>query len=116
LAAGLASAGKRVFVYGQSAHLMRGWEQIKVGICIPNFPVTILSLGGPSMYHDGPTHYGDEDIALMKALTNMTIYELFDWEYAQSCVMAAYHARTPHYLRFDKWAGEPVGGGIPFGG
>jgi len=116
LAGGLASAGKFVFAYGQSAHLMRGWEQIKVGICIPNFPVTILSVGGPSTWKDGPTHYGDEDISLMKALTNMTLYELFEWEYAQNCVKAAYHARTPHYLRFDKYAGEPLGGGIPFGG
>jgi transketolase len=116
LAGGLASAGKRVFCYGQCAHLMRGWEQIKVGICIPNFPVAILGVGGPSMYRDGPTHYGDEDIALMRALDNMTVYELFEWEYAQICVKRAYDARTPHYLRFDKWAGEPLGGGIPFGG
>ena len=26
VAGGLASCGKRVFAYGQSAHLMRGWE------------------------------------------------------------------------------------------
>ena len=39
VAGGLASSGKFVFVYGQSAHLMRGWEQVKVCICLANLPV-----------------------------------------------------------------------------
>ena len=38
LAGGLAASGKRVFVYGIIAHLMRAWEQIKVDICMPNLP------------------------------------------------------------------------------
>jgi transketolase len=116
LAGGLASSGKRVFVYGQCAHLMRGWELIKVCICLPNLPVTILGLGGPSMWRDGPTHYGTEDLGLMRTLRNMTVCEPFEWGCVADCVKMAYEARTPHYIRFDKYAGEPLGGGIPFGG
>ena len=103
LAGGLASAGKRVFAYGQCAHLMRAWEQIKVGICIPNLPVTILGVGaGLSMGRDGPTHHAVEDVALMRVLANMTIYNPADWVCAEACVKMAYEARTPHYVRLDK--------------
>jgi transketolase len=103
LAAGLASAGKKVFVYGIIAHLMRGWEQIKVGICIPNLPVTILGMGaGLSSGLDGPTHHAVEDVALMRVLANMTIYNPADCVCAEACVRMAYEAGTPHYIRLDK--------------
>ena len=95
---------------------MRGWEQIKVSICLANLPVTILSLGGPSMWRDGPTHYGREDLGCMRTLVNMTIFESFEWEGVERGVKMAYDARTPHYVRFDKYPNEPLGGGMPFGG
>jgi transketolase len=103
LAAGLASAGKKVFVYGIIAHLMRGWEQIKVGICIPNLPVTILGIGsGLSMGLDGPTHHATEDVGVMRTLANLTIYNPADCVCAEACVRIAYTAGTPHYIRLDK--------------
>lgn len=111
LAAGLASSGKRIFVYGMIAHLMRAWEQIKIGICLPNFPVTILGLGaGLSMERDGPTHHGTEDVALMRVLANMTIYNPADWVCTEAVVRMAYEARTPHYIRLDKEQLEPIYG------
>jgi len=103
LAGGLAASGKRVFVYGIIAHLMRAWEQIKVDICMPNLPVTILGVGaGLSYGPDGPTHHGTEDVALMRVLSNMTIYNPADWVCTEACVRMAYEARTPHYIRLDK--------------
>ena len=110
VAGGLASSGKYVYVYGQSAHLMRGWEQIKVSICLANLPVTILSLGGRSMWRDGPTHYGDEDLGCMRTLANMTVYEPLQLgDDVDGVVKAAYRAKTPHYIRFDKHMSEPNG-------
>ena len=115
VAGGLASCGKYVFVYGQSAHLMRGWEQIKVSICLANLPVTILSLGGPSMWRDGPTHFGDEDLACMRTLSNMRVCgPLQLGDDVDGVVKAAYHAKTPHYIRFDKHM--PPDEGIPVNG
>ncbi len=103
LAGGLAASGKRVFVYGIIAHLMRAWEQIKVDICMPNLPVTILGIGaGLSYASDGPTHHGTEDIALMRVLANMTIYNPADWVCAEAVTRMAYEAGTPHYIRLDK--------------
>ena len=114
VAGGLASSGKYVFVYGQSAHLMRGWEQIKVSICLASLPVTILSLGGRSMWRDGPTHYGDEDLGCMRTLSNMTVCEPLEWAAVEDSVKMAYEARTPHYIRFDKHM--PPDEGIPVNG
>jgi len=103
LAGGLASTGRRVFVYGIIAHLLRAWEQIKVDICMPNLPVTILGVGaGLSYGPDGPTHHGTEDVALMRVLSNMTIYNPADWVCTEAVVRMAYEARTPHYIRIDK--------------
>ncbi len=103
LAGGLAATGKKVFVYGIIAHLMRAWEQIKVDICMPNLPVTILGVGaGLSYGPDGPTHHGTEDVALMRVLSNMTIYNPADWVCTEACVRMAYEAGTPHYIRLDK--------------
>lgn len=103
LAGGLAATGKRVFVYGIIAHLMRAWEQIKIDICMPNLPVTILGVGaGLSYGPDGPTHHGTEDVALMRVLSNMTIYNPADWVCTEAVVKMAYEAKTPHYIRLDK--------------
>lgn len=109
LAAGLASSGKKVFVFGIIANLMRGWEQIKVGICLPKLPVTIIGTGaGLSSGTDGPTHHGVEDVALMRVLANMTIYNPADWVCAEACVRMAYEAGTPHYIRLDKEVLEAI--------
>lgn len=103
IAGGLALSGKRVVVYGIIAHLMRAWEQIKVDICMPNLPVTILGVGaGLSYGPDGPTHHGTEDVALMRVLANMTIYNPADWVCTEACVEMALEARSPHYIRLDK--------------
>ncbi len=109
LAGGLAATGKKVFVYGIIAHLMRAWEQIKIDICMPNLPVTILGIGaGLSYASDGPTHHGTEDVALMRVLANMTIYNPADWVCTEAVVQMAYDARTPHYIRLDKEQMEEI--------
>ena len=107
MAGGLASAGKRVFVYGIISHLMRAWEMVKVCICVPNLPVTIIGWGsGLSSGKDGPTHHAVEDVGLMRTLANMTIYNPADWVCAEAVVRMACEARTPHYIRLDKMREE----------
>ncbi len=109
LAGGLASSGKRVFVYGIIGHLMRSWEQIKVCICIPNLPVTILGWGaGLSSGLDGPTHHAVEDVGVMRTLANMTIYNPADSVCAEWCVKRAWSMGTPHYIRLDKGLCEGI--------
>ena len=104
VAAGLTMTGKRVFIYGIIAHIFsRGFEQIRNDICCPNLPVTILGVGsGLSYGTDGPTHHGVQDIAVMRTLPNMAIYNPADSVSAHASVKLAYERGGPGYIRMDK--------------
>ena len=104
LAAGLATCGKRVFAYGIASFVtMRCFEQIKVNLCSMNLPVTIIGVGaGFSFGFDGPTHHGTQDIAIMRALPEMTIYNPSDISLASACAQLAYKSHGPVYVRLDK--------------
>lgn len=104
VAAGLAMTGNRVFIYGIIAHIFsRGFEQIRNDICCPNLPVTILGVGsGLSYGTDGPTHHGVQDIAVMRTLPNISIYNPADSVSAHALVKLADEHGGPGYLRMDK--------------
>lgn len=104
VAAGLALCGKRVFTYGIASYVtMRCLEQIKVNLCSMKLPVTIIGVGpGFSFEYDGPTHHGVQDVALMRALPEMTIYNLSDISLATASAQLAYRAKEPVYIRLDK--------------
>lgn len=104
MAGGLAFAGKTVFVYGIVAHITaRCFEQIKLDICFPNLPVTLLGVGAGLSYGvDGPTHHGVEDIAILRSLGSMQIFNPADGPTAGAAVHAAYNSRRPAYVRMDK--------------
>lgn len=75
LAAGMASTGKRVFVYSiGNFPTVRALEQIRNDICYMNNPVVIVSVGaGYSYGSQGYTHHALEDIAVMRALPGMDV-------------------------------------------
>ena len=74
LAAGMAMAGLRPFVYTIAPFATaRVLEQIRVDVCYHNVPVTIVGAGAGLSYASlGPTHHSCEDVALMRCLPNMT--------------------------------------------
>jgi len=104
VAGGLALAGKSVFVYGIVAHVTaRCFEQVKLDICVPDLPVTIVGVGAGLAYGvDGPTHHGVEDIAIMRALGNLQIFNPADGVTAYAAVQLAHASRRPGYVRMDK--------------
>lgn len=104
VAAGLASAGKRVIAYGIASFVtMRCFEQIKVNLCSMRLPVTIVGVGaGFSFGFDGPTHHGTQDVAIMRALPEMTIYNPSDASLAAACARLAVASDGPVYVRLDK--------------
>ncbi len=104
VAGGLASAGKSVFVYGICAHITaRCFEQIKIDICVPDLPVVLLGVGAGLSYGvDGPTHHGVEDIAMLRTLANLTIYNPADVATAGAAVALSYGSRRPSSVRMDK--------------
>lgn len=104
VAAGLALNNKKVFVYSIIPFItMRCYEQIKVDICCMSLPVTIVGIGsGFSYAGDGPTHYAVQDIALMRTLSNMKIFNPSDALSMNKFVNIAYKSNTPTYVRIDK--------------
>ncbi len=104
VASGMALSGHRVFVYGIISHIVfRALEQIKLDICVQNLSVVIVGVGAGLAYGvDGPTHHATEDIAAMRCLPNMAIYNPSDYWSARECVYAAYSRAAPGFLRMDK--------------
>jgi len=109
VSAGLALAGKKVFVYGIIPFVtMRCLEQIRVDLCAENLPVRIVGVGQGLTYgSEGMTHHSIEDIALMACLPNMTIVCPGDPVETAMAIDAAYEYQGPIYFRLGK-SGEPV--------
>jgi transketolase len=112
LAAGLARAGRRVFTYGIVPFVtMRCFEQIRLDLCYPleaGLPVTIVGVGGGLTYGPaGTTHHAIEDIAVMRALPNMTVVCPGDGAEVRAAVRASLDLAGPCYLRLGK-TGEPA--------
>lgn len=104
VAAGLALGGKRPFIYGISTFVtMRCYEQIRVDLCCMNLPVTIIGSGAGFTYgSDGPTHHATQDVAIMRALPEMTIYNPSDAVLTAGVVRRAYEDPGPKYIRIEK--------------
>ena len=107
LAAGLAASGKTVFVYSIASFLARAYEQIKVDVCYPNLNVKFIGVGAGLAYGTmGITHHATEDLAIFRALPNMTIISPCDPIEAEQATVAAYNHPGPVYLRLGL-TGEP---------
>jgi len=109
MASGMAVAGKRVFIYGIAPFVtLRCFEQIRVDLCYPNLPVTIVGVGAGLVYGPaGVTHQTIEDVAVLSALPNMTIICPGDPVEAGAATREIASLPGPCYLRLAK-SGEPV--------
>lgn len=104
MAAGIASTGKRVFVYSiGNFPTLRCLEQIRNDICLMNNSVVIVSVGAGYAYGpQGYTHHALEDISVMRALPNMEIVIPGDPFEASSLTTILCKSKTPSYLRLGK--------------
>jgi|SRR3989344_3873605 len=109
IAAGLALRGKIPFVYTIIPFItMRCYEQIRLDIAYHNLPVRLVGVGaGYSYGAAGNTHHAIEDIAIMRALPNMTVVCPGDpWEMECLLHRSLDHSH-PIYFRLGK-NGEPL--------
>lgn len=104
VAAGLASCGKKVVCFGICSYVTtRCYEQIRFSVCSMHLPVTIIGIGaGFSFNFDGPSHQGIHDLAAMRLLPEMTIYNPSDSISAAKFAVQAYKNNSPAYIRLDK--------------
>lgn len=104
LAAGLASTGKRVFVYSiANFPTLRCLEQIRNDVCYMNNPVVVVSVGSGFSYGPaGYTHHALEDIAVMRALPNMNVLVPSDGHETKSLTRYLIKSKLPSYLRLGR--------------
>lgn len=107
VATGLALSGKLVFIYsiGNFATI-RCLEQIRNDICYHRANVKIVTVGGGLAYGSlGATHHATEDLAIMRALPEMTVVAPGDPLEAVEATVAITRDPGPCYLRLGR-AGE----------
>lgn len=104
MAAGLARAGFRPFVYGLSAFIpVRVLEQIKLDIAHDKLPVILIGDGAGFVYsHLGTSHQSTEDIACARAIPQLSVYSPADRFEMTACMEMAYQSKAPVYLRMGK--------------
>lgn len=103
-AAGLALSGKKVFCFAIIPFITgRVFDQIKVAIALRGLPVTLVGVGAGFSYDDGgPTHYGVEDIGIMKNLKGIEIFSPYDADSASSVATMCLNDPKFRYVRLDR--------------
>ena len=110
VAAGLATCGKKPFVNSFAMFAAgRAWEQVRNSVAYPGLNVKVVgSHGGLSVGEDGATHQCIEDLAIMRAIPNMTVLCPCDGNEMKQAVKALLAYDGPAYLRLGRLAVETV--------
>ncbi len=103
-AAGFAAAGKIPFASSFAVFATgRAYDQIRNSIAYPNLNVKIAAThAGLTVGEDGGSHQMLEDVALMRALPNMTVIVPADGVETKQAVMAAAAYEGPVYIRMGR--------------
>jgi transketolase len=104
IASGLAMKGKQVFCYSLGNFpTLRCLEQIRNDVCYHNLPVTIVNSGAGLYYGTlGSSHHATEDIAVMRAMPNMTVISPCDPSETQVLTKELCESyNKPAYLRLQ---------------
>lgn len=103
IAGGLARAGHIVFVNTFGVFCTRRcYDQIAMSIAYPNLNVKIVGFMPGLSSPGGPSHQAIEDVALMRALPNMTVVEPADAVEIRQVVSAIADRPGPVYLRLKR--------------
>lgn len=109
MAAGMAMEGYIPYVNTIATFITRRcYEQLAVDLCLHNLPVRLIGNGGGLVYAPlGPTHLAIEDIAIMRALPNMTVVAPTDAQEMRRFMRETPNLPGPVYIRLGK-GGDPV--------
>ncbi|MBL9138091.1 MAG: transketolase [Verrucomicrobiales bacterium] len=107
VAAGLAAEGWHPFTYSiANFPTLRCLEQIRNDVCYHRLPVTVVAVGAGLAYGNmGYSHHGVQDLAVMRALPNLTVLSPADPGETTEAVAHLTSRPGPSYLRLGK-AGE----------
>ncbi|MET1028991.1 MAG: transketolase C-terminal domain-containing protein [Dongiaceae bacterium] len=109
MAAGMAMEGYMPYVNTIATFLTRRcFDQLAIDVCLENLPVRLISNGGGVVYAPlGPTHLATDDIAILRALPNMTIVAPVDAAEITRLMDATLDWKGPLYIRLAK-GGDPI--------
>lgn len=110
VATGLALCGKKVFIYAIMPFVTsRCYEMLKINLSLMKTGVSIIGVGAGFSYDEsGPTHHCTEDITIMRALPNLTIFSPSDSVMTESFAQMACDMDGPSYIRLDRKVLEPI--------
>lgn len=103
-AAGFATTGKIPFASTFAVFATgRAFEQIRNSIAYPKLNVKIAAThAGVTVGEDGGSHQAIEDVAIMRALPNMTVLVPADGEETRQAIYAAAAHKGPVYIRMGR--------------
>lgn len=112
IAAGLALGGKIPITHSFACFTsMRSCEQVRTSVAYPRLNVKFyVSHGGISPGTAGTTHHAIEDIAIMRAIPNMTVIVPGDAKEVRQALEAALGYNGPVYIRLGAGDAEDVYG------
>jgi transketolase len=103
IAGGLARAGHTVFINTFGVFCTRRcYDQIAMAVAYPNLNVKIVGFMPGLSSPGGPSHQAIEDVALMRALPNMTVIDPADALEITQAVTAVADHQGPVYLRLKR--------------
>jgi transketolase len=99
-AAGLAREGFEPWLHTFSVFLYRRpLDQLQMSVAYPSLRVRLVGFLPGIMTPGGVTHQAIEDIAILRAVPNMTIFEVGDATEAESVLDVAHNVDGPVYIR-----------------
>jgi len=106
ITAGLAACGKKAFGVSPSCFLTaRSLEQIKNDVCYSNVPAVLVGISSGVSYGAlGSTHHSLHDLAVLRAINNVTILVPADNFETREAIRYAARAPRPVFVRFGKAA------------
>ncbi len=106
VAAGLASAGKKVFAVSPACFLTaRALEQIKNDVAYSNNAVKLIGISAGVSYGAlGSTHHSLHDFAVLRTINNLIVVAPADNFETEQAIRLAAETDRPVYLRFGKKA------------
>ena len=101
-AAGLAAAGYRPYVALYSTFAQRAVDCMMHDVCLAKLPVTLCLDRAGIVGADGPTHHGLYDIAMFRALPNLTFYAPTTRASLTQALRQALTDGTPTVIRYPR--------------
>jgi transketolase len=104
VATGLAEAGYIPFCYSiVTFATLRPYEFIRNGPILHKLPVRIVGVGGGVEYgHNGATHYGLEDVGVMRVQPGINVIAPADAQQTRNALLQTYNLEGPTYYRLGK--------------